>query len=128
MEVLDKIGVQPTKIAEQFLKDVPDDTDRKERQKKGWFKLRFLCTPEQSAKITGNAIGGDDHISWNRRYADSVSWARKKFYDMLDQGWLAFTVNEDGSPGERITEFDSDLEDVIVTDKDIVMTPPTVPG
>lgn len=127
MEVLEKIGVQPTKSAEQFLSDSPDE-ERKERYKKGIFQLKFLCTPGMSKDITGNGVGGDDHISWNRRYADSVSWARKKFYDMLDQGWKAFAVNEDGSSGGRVTEFDPDLEDVIVTDRDIVMTPPTYAG
>ena len=77
--------------------------------------IKFLCTPQQSLKITGNGIGGHDRIVWDRRYMDQIEEARKKFYELLDQKWLAFLTRADGSLQDRqITRFDPNAEEIVM--------------
>jgi hypothetical protein len=49
---------------------------------------------------------GDKKEIWNPRIPEEVESAEDTFDSLREKGYLAFTVNEDGSQGDQITEFD----------------------
>lgn len=77
--------------------------------------IRFLCTSELSRKITGNGIGGDDRIIWDRRYRDQVEEARDKFHQLIKLGYKAFLVKQGGKKcNELVTEFLPEYEELLM--------------
>lgn len=57
---------------------------------------------------------GDTKTVWDRSNADEVAHARKSFNDLTAKGFAAFSVNPDGKKGERIREFNPDIEAMIL--------------
>ena len=57
---------------------------------------------------------GDTKLIWSSENADEVEHARKTFEDMTKKGFSAFKVKKMGGQGERITEFDSEAEKMIL--------------
>jgi hypothetical protein len=49
---------------------------------------------------------GDYRVMWDKDKSEEVIEARHTFERLRAQGYLAYTVGEDGSRGEVITEFD----------------------
>jgi hypothetical protein len=64
---------------------------------------------------------GDDHVVWDRRDANQVREAYKKFKELKDKGYTAFATTSDGKKGHRIDDFDPSLEEII-------LVPNTMPG
>lgn len=57
---------------------------------------------------------GDLKIIWNSDNEAEVTHARDTFKKMTDQGYSAFSVKKDGSPGKRLASFDPDVEAMIL--------------
>lgn len=88
----------------------------------GIGQIRFLSTVRLSKEITGNGIGGDDRVVWDKRFLDQIKEARKKFYELLKKGFQAFMVRRDGKKSNRrMHKFDPNAEE-------IVMVPPVAGG
>lgn len=68
---------------------------------------------------------GDTHIIWNRGIKKEVDNAEKNFNLLLDSN-DAYTVNELGEQGQRITKFDAALEKIIMIPKELVPSPPVL--
>src|SRR4051812_30201304 len=49
---------------------------------------------------------GDYKVMWDKDKPDEILEARHTFERLKAKGYLAYTVSEDGSRGETITEFD----------------------
>jgi hypothetical protein len=60
---------------------------------------------------------GDLKINWDSKSKDEIDAAREQFNSMKKKGYLAYAVKRDGSPGKQITEFDPDLELIIMSPK-----------
>ena len=80
----------------------------------GEILIKFTCTKEMSLKMGGSGVGGDDRLTWSRRYKDQVEEARKKFYEFIDKGWLAFLTLADGTKGVRTTKFVPNAEEILM--------------
>lgn len=58
---------------------------------------------------------GDAKIMWNKDNPDEVEIARATFQMAVDRRSLIFkAVGKDGAQGERVTEFNPELERVII--------------
>lgn len=71
---------------------------------------------------------GDDHIVWDRRDPRQVREAFTKFKDFIKQGYSAYATTSDGKKSHRIDEFDPHLEEVVLSNKEVVLVPKTMPG
>lgn len=71
---------------------------------------------------------GDDRIIWDRRDKNQVKEAFAVFKKYMDKGYTAYVVNEDGSHGHKITEFDPGLEEIIMNAGEAILVPKTKPG
>lgn len=66
-----------------------------------------------------SAEGDTKHI-WDKDMADQVEAARVLFNSLAlppsqgGKGYLAYTVKDDGSTGERVTAFNPEMERVIL--------------
>jgi hypothetical protein len=58
---------------------------------------------------------GDTKIVWSSANPDEVENARRTFNDLIKKGYSAFAVKREGEKGKKITEFDPDLEAMIIT-------------
>jgi hypothetical protein len=57
---------------------------------------------------------GDDRLTWDRRFLNQIHEARKKFYELLDKGYKAYSVTRNGRRSEEIMlRFDPNAEEVI---------------
>ena len=57
---------------------------------------------------------GDTKVIWDSKNEVEVEVARATFKKLRKKGYLAYTVNKDGTTGEVITEFDPDAEKIIL--------------
>lgn len=132
MEIL---GATPTPALKEAI-NAPEPKSYKPTY--GELVLKVLTSPDSSKKVsnyitTGKVIqdgGGHDLIVWDRHYADQIAEAREKFFSLLDQGYHAFTVTEDGKPKKKLTRFDPTLEEIFMS-KDpvnVTMYPRTFAG
>jgi hypothetical protein len=64
---------------------------------------------------------GDTKIIWDSKNEDEVENAKEQFDRLKKKGFLAFSVNKDGSKNKQIHEFDPDAEKII-------LSPPLVGG
>jgi hypothetical protein len=64
---------------------------------------------------------GDTKVIWNVGNPDEVAAAKEMFKSLRKKGYLAYTVKDDGKKGTAITEFDMEIEKLI-------MIPPIVGG
>lgn len=71
---------------------------------------------------------GDERLVWDRRDAKQVREAFTKFKELLKKGYTAFTVLANGARGHKLTEFDPGLQEILMTAKEVLMVPPTIPG
>lgn len=129
------VGLQPTPalasaIKEEALENSKENLDETPvtnepplRKNSGILSLKILNNSEMSKKIIesvqkGDVLmqgGGHDHIVWDRHYADQIREAREKFYALLEQGYTAHLMKEDGQPTNRqMTKFDPNAEEIIM--------------
>lgn len=83
---------------------------------------------------------GDSRIVWNRRNEQEIREARQKFEEHIRKGYRAYVTRSDGSKGRRIEDFDSLLEEIVLTQEkslgmrtpdrpaEAILVPPTAPG
>lgn len=72
--------------------------------------------------ITESAVGemrvlsekGDLRVTWNARDTDEVAAARGQFDELRGRGFLAFAVEDGGSKGSQIDEFDPATQKMIL--------------
>ena len=58
---------------------------------------------------------GDTKVIWNTANDDETKAAKRQFKDLVKKrGFAAFRVNDDGSQGERIREFDPQAGKLII--------------
>lgn len=57
---------------------------------------------------------GDTKTIWNPANPDETANAKRTFEDLTKKGYLAFSVNSDGSKGEQITRFDPEAGKVLL--------------
>lgn len=62
---------------------------------------------------------GDIKVVWNSENDDEVALAKKQFKEALKKNFTAYAVKGKGKKGEKLEEFDPDLERII-------MVPPAV--
>ncbi len=62
---------------------------------------------------------GDIKLIWDSENEDEVALAKKQFKEALKKDFTAYAVKGKGQKGEKIKEFDPDIEKVI-------MVPPAV--
>lgn len=103
-----ELGLKPTKALNETVNEPQPRPDP------NIGVIRFLCSNQVSKEITGNGVGGDDRIIWDRRFLDSIKEARSKFYKLLDQGFKAFMVKSGKRSRRQIFEFDPDIEEVVM--------------
>ncbi len=73
-----------------------------------------IDTDEQSTLIVLDHTG-DTRLMWDKKAKPEVKAAKEMFDAMKEKGYLAYTVNKDGSPGEVINEFDPKAEKIIMS-------------
>lgn len=56
---------------------------------------------------------GDTKHIWDRHKPEEVRAAEALFDSLIADGYTAFSVNKDGTPGERMRKFDKKAEKVI---------------
>lgn len=71
---------------------------------------------------------GDDRVIWDRRCANQVREAFKKFKELLAKGYTAYATRADGSRGHKIHEFDPGLQEILLSAAEVLFVPRTVPG
>lgn len=64
---------------------------------------------------------GDERLTWDREEGTEAKQAKKRFEDLLSQGYKAYSVDEKGKKNRRIEEFDVDAQELL-------MIPPTSKG
>ncbi len=105
--------------------DTPVTSEPPLRKKTGLVDIKILGSKATSEILfkklnikAGKILqqgGGHDHIVWDRHYADQIREAREKFYALLDQGYTAHLMKEDGQPCNRqMTKFDPNAEEIIM--------------
>ena len=58
---------------------------------------------------------GHTETTWDPNEPEDVEVARAMFETLIGQGYLAFSVNEDGTKGEPIREFDPKASRIILS-------------
>lgn len=71
---------------------------------------------------------GDERIVWDRLDPKQVKEAFNKFKELVKKGYTAFAMLASGQRGHKITEFDPSLQEVLLSSKEVLLVPPTVPG
>ena len=61
-------------------------------------------------EMSNDGRPGDVRIKWNSDNDFEVHEARKRFEELVKQGYRAFTLEKGGKPGEMIQKFDPKLE------------------
>ena len=64
---------------------------------------------------------GDERIVWDREKGLEALQAKKKFNELIEKGYKAYSVDSKGNKKTRIEEFDVDSEEII-------MVPATIRG
>ena len=64
---------------------------------------------------------GDDRIVWDSDNGQEAKEAKKKFAELLNKGYKAYSVDVQGKRNRRIEEFDVEAEEIL-------MVPPTAKG
>jgi hypothetical protein len=57
--------------------------------------------------------GGDTKCRWNPDNPESVAIAQETYTNYRGQGFLAFAMNEDGTTGDQLNEFDPSHENIL---------------
>lgn len=87
----------------------------------------LVLAPPQRPPDTGLlriiSENGDDRIVWSRRVAAEVREAYDKFKELIDKGYRAYAIGNDGRRGHEIYSFDPMVEECL-----LVPTGKLVPG
>jgi hypothetical protein len=59
-------------------------------------------------------VAGDLKVIWNPENSDEVKAAEEQFNKLIKKNFIAFKVGKGGEKGKKITEFDADLEMIIM--------------
>jgi len=72
--------------------------------------------PTEEGRLAMAVLGsaGDVKRIWDRTNPDEVEDARASFNRLLERGHIAFRVNKDGTPGERMNLFEPNAERMIL--------------
>jgi hypothetical protein len=62
---------------------------------------------------------GDDRLTWDKDNGQQAKEAKIKFYDLLKQGYMAFSVDNQSRRNKRIKEFDVDAEEILMVPKTV---------
>jgi len=62
---------------------------------------------------------GDDRLTWDKDNGREAKEAKIKFYDLLKQGYMAFSVDNQSRRNRRIKEFDVDAEEILMVPKTV---------
>lgn len=62
---------------------------------------------------------GDDRITWDKENGRQAKEAKAKFIELLDKGYMAFSVDNQGNKNKKIKEFDVDAEEIIMIPKTV---------
>lgn len=58
---------------------------------------------------------GDTKVRWNKNKPAEVAAAKASFDLLKKEGYAAFKLSSDDSPGEQIREFDPDAERIVMS-------------
>lgn len=62
---------------------------------------------------------GDTRLTWDRENGNEALEAKKKFTDLLKQGYTAYSVDVNGKKNRKIEEFDVDAEEILMVPKTV---------
>jgi len=57
---------------------------------------------------------GDERVVWDKDNGYEAKQAKKRFNDLINQGYKAFSVNPSGNKNRKIIEFDVDAEEILL--------------
>lgn len=57
---------------------------------------------------------GDERLVWDRDNGREAKQAKKRFLDLIKQGYTAFSVDLDSQKNRKIKEFDVDAEEILM--------------
>ena len=57
---------------------------------------------------------GDDRIVWDNEDGREAKEAKKKFMELLEKGYKAYSVDVSGNKNKRIKEFDVEAEEILM--------------
>lgn len=60
---------------------------------------------------------GDDRLVWDCDNSKEALKARSKFNELLEKGYIAYSVDVKGKKNRRITEFDVEAEEILMVPK-----------
>lgn len=92
--------------------------------------LRFNANLEEviikAERVVGNILRilnekGDERLAWDKDHGFEAMEAKEKFKELLNKGYIAYSVNLEGKKKNKIEEFDVDAEEIL-------MVPPTMKG
>jgi len=92
--------------------------------------LRFNANFEEviikAERVSGSILRilnekGDERLAWNRDNGLEAMQAKEKFTELLNKGYIAYSVDLEGNKKNKIEEFDVDAEEIL-------MVPPTMKG
>lgn len=91
-----------------------------------FFRPRLEAVIVKAKKIGGHVMKilcdkGDERVVWDKDNGTEAKQAKKKFNDLLTEGYKAYSVDIKGKKNRRIEEFDVDSEEIL-------MIPPTARG
>jgi hypothetical protein len=118
--------------------EVKDAVARREKLLRQGFRLKEETEGEIRLEPppTGPTINvirilsqdGDERLVWDRLDPKQVKEAFLKFKELLKKGYSAFCILASGKRGHKITEFDPSLEEILFSNKEVLLIPPTQPG
>ena len=91
------------------------------------FRPQYEEVIVQPHKVNGGHVmkvlceKGDERLTWDCENGREAKEAKKKFQDLLKNGYKAYSVDNSGKKNRRIQEFDVDAEEIL-------MVPPTAKG
>ena len=66
------------------------------------------------SRLNVDVEAGDTKIIWDSENGEEVDAAKATFERLIKKGFGAFRVKKNGDPGEKMKEFDSDAEKIIM--------------
>ena len=60
---------------------------------------------------------GAEKITWDPEVPDEILTVKQRFQSLLEEGYLAFHVNNNGGEGKKISTFDIFAEKIIMVPK-----------
>jgi hypothetical protein len=62
---------------------------------------------------------GDERIVWDKEDGYQAKGAKKKFEELVNKGYKAYSVDTNGKKNRRINEFDIDAEEILMVPKTV---------